>query len=57
MRDVKSLPFFIAIEGLITIFLVIEGNYIGATGWGFLMLTNIDILIKNKKNGNTNNPK
>lgn len=53
MRNSKSLPIFIVIELIITIGLIVKENYFGAAGWGFLMLTNIDKLIYDKKNGNS----
>ena len=53
MKNSKLTPLFIAMELLITIGLLVQGNYLGATGWGFLMLTNINKLIEDKENGNT----
>lgn len=48
----------ISLEILITAATIIQQNYIAAVGWGFLMLTNIGILMdlieKEKKDGNSN---
>ena len=53
MKNSKNLIFFVVMELVITIGLIAQANYLGATGWGFLMLTNIDKLIQKKEDGNT----
>lgn len=53
-KNKNMLMVYIAMETAITIMTIIQGNYIAATGWGFLMLTNVGILIETlekEKNG------
>ena len=50
MRRNKTISIvFIIMEALITIGMIVQKNYYAATGWVFLMFTNIDILIENEK--------
>jgi hypothetical protein len=58
IRSKIGLIVSISLEAIITALATIHGNYIAATGWGFLMLTNIglllDVIKKDKENGNSN---
>lgn len=49
MKNKEMLMVYIFMELAITVGMLFQHNYYAATGWGFLMLTNIDTLIKKRK--------
>lgn len=54
MEKKHRLIFNIIIETLVTIGMLIEGNYWAASGWGFLMLTNVGTLLEDMSKENKN---